>query len=618
MRTSGPAAWRRILVGVAVLSLTGAGVTLASGAATAAPAGQTLTGTVTAAQTSGPATPASDAYAALYSLTGTGGTVQVQQRVPVNSGSYSFSGVAPGRYRVFLYPSFPGSSAATWIGSPYESSSTAITVANTPVALPDAELPLGGSISGTVATDPTSLETYFSNRSVVATAYLVDPVTRLLDDANKVSSVVNGAGAYTLSGLVPGDYVVRVSDTAQNEPEVTAGYYPAPADDLFDSTTVTVPAGGVNVPGINVTVDAWPTFSDGSTNYFVNRYSGADRYNTATTVSSTFFTRANVVFIASGENYPDALGASAAAAWAGGPLLLVPHDSVPAEVTAEIERLSPPKIVVVGGTSAIDASVYSDLATLVPAGGISRISGTDRYDTSRLIAASVFGSAAGVHSPSTGVVSPTAIDAVFIATGQNYPDALVSGGAAGFDNSPLLLVNGSASSLDAPTTSLLRSLAPKRIYIIGGDSAVSPGVESALDAIQGVPTVLRLSGADRFATADAVNEKVFPFADSAFLATAYGFADALSISAVSGAIGSPLYLSQQDCIPDETWESATNLGTNYFQSVGGPAALSDNVAEDLVTCSEVNSSKSVTSSDAQVRAGKPALQLPLSKGTFRG
>jgi hypothetical protein len=124
------------------------------------------------------------------------------------------------------------------------------------------------------------------------------------------------------------------------------------------------------------------------------------------------------------------------------------------------------------------------------------------------------------------------INAVFIATGQNYPDALVSGGAAGYVSSPMLLVNVSAGTLDTATTRLLTTLAPKRIYIIGGDSAVSAGGGGARRNSRGpfctaaVRPVLRLSGADRFATADAVKEKVFPFADISYLATAYVFADA--------------------------------------------------------------------------------------------
>jgi len=64
-----------------------------------------------------------------------------------------------------------------------------------------------------------------------------------------------------------------------------------------------------------------------------------------------------VVYVATGENFPDALGAAATAALGLGPVLLVQQNAVPAPTLAELNRLQPPDIVLVGGTAVISNGV---------------------------------------------------------------------------------------------------------------------------------------------------------------------------------------------------------------------------------------------------------------------
>jgi putative cell wall-binding protein len=47
------------------------------------------------------------------------------------------------------------------------------------------------------------------------------------------------------------------------------------------------------------------------------------------------------------------------------PLLLVQPDSIPAETAAELRRLSPDRIVVLGGEAAVSAQVEAQLSTFV-------------------------------------------------------------------------------------------------------------------------------------------------------------------------------------------------------------------------------------------------------------
>jgi len=105
------------------------------------------------------------------------------------------------------------------------------------------------------------------------------------------------------------------------------------------------------------------------------------------------------VYIATGENFPDALGAGPAAAVAGGPILLVRQNSVPSQTATELSRLKPNKIVLVGGTGVISSGVETQLAAWAP---VTRIAGTDRFDTAARISAATFPTTGGVATQAGG------------------------------------------------------------------------------------------------------------------------------------------------------------------------------------------------------------------------
>lgn len=169
----------------------------------------------------------------------------------------------------------------------------------------------------------------------------------------------------------------------------------------------------------------------------VERIAGADRYATAVAISQRFAAPVDTVYVATGQNFPDALSAAPAAAAAGGPLLLTPTATLPSVVKAEIQRLQPRLIVVAGGTGAVSSAVYTQLSGL--AAEIRRDAGANRYETSRVISERAFSFGS--------VVRP------FLATGANFPDALSASAAAGSGSDPVILVNGSGTTLDAATVS---------------------------------------------------------------------------------------------------------------------------------------------------------------------
>ena len=71
------------------------------------------------------------------------------------------------------------------------------------------------------------------------------------------------------------------------------------------------------------------------------------------------------VFVATGLNFPDGLAGGPAAALGGGPLLLVPGSSLPPDVSAELVRLDPDRVTVLGGTTVVTADVQAQIDALL-------------------------------------------------------------------------------------------------------------------------------------------------------------------------------------------------------------------------------------------------------------
>ena len=97
---------------------------------------------------------------------------------------------------------------------------------------------------------------------------------------------------------------------------------------------------------------------------------------------------------------------------------------------------------------------------------------------------------------------------VFIATGENFPDALAAAAAAGAWNAPVLMVR--QDSVPQAVIDELNRLHPGVIVIAGGSDVVSNGVKSTLEGLAFGPTVVRLQGNTRYETAVEISEGFFP------------------------------------------------------------------------------------------------------------
>jgi putative cell wall-binding protein len=294
----------------------------------------------------------------------------------------------------------------------------------------------------------------------------------------------------------------------------------------------------------------------------LSRIAGGDRYATAVETSQSFMPFAagqGTVYLTSGEAFPDALGAGALAAEVGAPVLLTRPDSLPDVVKAELLRLHPARIKVVGGTSAVSAEVLAEVTALAFAHDTVRIGGENRYETNRLLVSNALAHAS----------------TVYLAVGSNFPDALAAGPAAATVGGAVILVNGSASTLDTPTLDLLTSLGVTNVRLVGGTSAISTGIENQLNALH-PGGVVRLAGADRYDTAAKIVAGAWPgTAPTAVLASGANFPDALA----AGALGFPMLTTRPSCVPPVTLTELNVLKPSTILLVGGTAALSDNVAQ---------------------------------------
>ncbi|OOB89445.1 cell wall-binding repeat-containing protein [Rathayibacter sp. VKM Ac-2630] len=366
-------------------------------------------------------------------------------------------------------------------------------------------------------------------------------VTVWRDDPSSSAWTYAGSGygrseeAYRVDGLEPGRYAVRAQQSIDG-PAATPSDRPDFADGsaLRDgSTLIEVAAGGV-ASGVDFELGPWRWSSD--------RIAGVDRYETAAALSRAFVEPGiPVLYVASGANWPDALSAGPAAAHLGGSLLTTDPSALPASTAAEIRRLAPSRVVVVGSELSVSDAVLRQLERLVPE--VRRIGGVDRYETSRLIVRDAY---------------TTAPEYTYLATGANFPDALAVAGAAG-TASPVVLVDGGRSGADDATKDLLRSLRVQAAQAVGGEPSIPTSLMKDLVQSGAIQRDYRIAGSDRYATAAFVGDFVPRNDGRAFVASGEGFADALAVAAVAARTGTPVVLTEQPCLRPIAAES---LGRN--------------------------------------------------------
>lgn len=314
--------------------------------------------------------------------------------------------------------------------------------------------------------------------------------------------------------------------------------------------------------GAGSPASAAPTIGDGDLNFTIERIDGADRYATAAHASRDFFSPGvPVVYLASGVSFPDALAAGPTAQERGGPVLFTRENTLPIPTATELARLRPERIVIVGGTSVISEAVRAQAAGYATQ-GITRVAGPNRYGTSVALSQHAF---------------PAGANLAYVATGTSWPDALAGGAAAAVQDAPMLLTR--PDLLPQAVRQELERLAPDRIMLLGGTSAVSGAVASQLAQIA---TTERIAGPSRYDTALAVSQRVFgPSRPGVVIATGGNYPDALAAAPLTGTTRGPILLVRPNSLPSGTGGELDRLTPRTAYLMGGTQSMSVEIAKQV-------------------------------------
>jgi putative cell wall-binding protein/Tol biopolymer transport system component len=300
----------------------------------------------------------------------------------------------------------------------------------------------------------------------------------------------------------------------------------------------------------------------------IQRIGGADRYAVSADISrQKFDPGVPVAYVASGAVFADALSGSAAAGLGGGPVLLTRSAQIPPEVAAELARLRPTRIVVLGGTDTVSPAVQGSLASFVgnDANKVNRIAGADRYAVSAGVSAAVY---------------PVGVSVAYVASGAVFPDALSGSAAAGLAKGPVLLTQ--KDRVPASVKAELARLKPESIVVLGGTATVADSVVAELEAA--VPKTTRVTGADRYGLAAEVAKVEFTTTGGVvYVASGLVFPDALSGSAAAIKASAPVLLVRPDSVSDAVASELTRLKPTRIVVLGGEATVSAAVYEKLRT-----------------------------------
>lgn len=195
---------------------------------------------------------------------------------------------------------------------------------------------------------------------------------------------------------------------------------------------------------------------------------------------------------------------------------------------------------------------------------ITRLAGSHRYETAFL--------AADQLKVELGIEK---FDAVVVASGTSFADALSGSYLAAVKNAPILLASG-VEKVDVLVKDYIKSnlRTGGTVYILGGTSAVPASFEEGLGAF----TIDRLAGANRFDTNLMVLEEAGIGDKPVLVCTGLSFADSLSASAAER----PILLVWNKLTDDQkAIVEALAQNGNDFYIIGGESAVSTDMYNQI-------------------------------------
>lgn len=191
-----------------------------------------------------------------------------------------------------------------------------------------------------------------------------------------------------------------------------------------------------------------------------------------------------------------------------------------------------------------------------------RLCGSTRYDTA-------FKTADCLKE----VMGVSKFDAVVVATGKNFADALSGSYLAYVNDAPILLTNG--KNIDDVRNYIKKNVKiGGTVYLLGGTGAVPNSMESDMDSYE----VIRLAGSNRYETNLLILEEAGIIDQELVVCTGKNYADSLSASAVK----KPILLVKTNITREHEALIQENDVENFY-IIGGTGAVSERVQRELET-----------------------------------
>ena len=224
--------------------------------------------------------------------------------------------------------------------------------------------------------------------------------------------------------------------------------------------------------------------ADGTYNFLKNNVSldalvaervyGSTRYETSYNLFNKGWQTSDTVILASGVDYPDALTATPLAGKYNAPILLSKNTTLDSQPDLKLTLINKrvKNVIIVGGQTAIPQVIQDQIAAL----GINvrRIGGSDRYETSALIASEI-----GVNNGE-----------VALAYGLSFADGLSIASIAAKKQMPILLTKNNI--IPNATKNFINNNNINKTYLVGSTTVISAQVASQSKGPE------RLGGANRY------------------------------------------------------------------------------------------------------------------------
>jgi uncharacterized protein YjdB len=189
------------------------------------------------------------------------------------------------------------------------------------------------------------------------------------------------------------------------------------------------------------------------------RIGGTDRYDTSKKVAEIIGVN-NGIIMSSDSGFADSLSIATIASIKSIPILISPKNSLNPEIAAFIKGKNIPVSYIVGGNGVLGATIDSSLVNS------KRLSGADRYLTNLSI--------------NSEFANDFNFDTVYLASGNDFPDALGGAALAAKNNAPIFLTD--KNSISVENINFLKSKNVKHVVILGGLGVVSANVDNTVKA----------------------------------------------------------------------------------------------------------------------------------------